>query len=227
MILRSIGITKGNVAHHTERDKLHLIDIAGLGNGARLHIDSLRLREMTDNLAHLFLGIHEPVARDDQAGMNLDIARQRQRLLQQPRSRLIAGRQTLHLTILRTVINSRSAIHVMIGQLRAHHHVLNVHVVAISAGTAAGDDDIGMKLVNHTLGTKGGIHLADATLLYHHISVSKQRLELAQLLIHRHDNTYFHSSFSFLMVQSYKKTREEQNKPVCFFFRVPWKFVTK
>ena len=45
VILRGIGVAKGNVADDTERDKRYLINIAGLGNGARLHVDSLSLWE--------------------------------------------------------------------------------------------------------------------------------------------------------------------------------------
>ena len=73
VILRGIGVAKGNVADNTERDKRYLIYIAGLGNGARLHVDSLGLREQFDDAAHLLLAIHKPVARNHKACMNLDV----------------------------------------------------------------------------------------------------------------------------------------------------------
>ena len=75
----------------------------------------------------------------------------------------------------------------MIGQLGTHHHILNADIVAIAASTTGGDNDIGVELVNHTLGTQSRIHLANATFLHQHITVSKQRLELTQLLIHRYN----------------------------------------
>ena len=66
VILRSVSVAQGNIADDTERDERNLVDIAGLGNGTRLHIDSLGLREVTDDFAHLLLGVHEPVACNNQ-----------------------------------------------------------------------------------------------------------------------------------------------------------------
>ena len=62
MVLRGIGIAKGNVADDAERDERNLVEITGLGNGARLHIDSLGIRELLNDTAHLLLCIDEPVA---------------------------------------------------------------------------------------------------------------------------------------------------------------------
>ena len=71
MILGGICVVEGLVADDTEGDEGYLIDITGLGNSARLHIDSLGLREEVDDAAHLLLRIYEPVAGDYQALMNL------------------------------------------------------------------------------------------------------------------------------------------------------------
>ena len=64
----------------------------------------------------------------------------------------------------------------MIAQFGAHHHILNIDLVAVASGAAAGDDTVGLELINHTLGTEGGVHLADATLLYTHITVVEELL---------------------------------------------------
>ena len=70
VILRGVGIHERQVADDTERDKPHLIYITRLCNGARLHVDSLCLWEVPDNLAGLLLGIDKPVASNDETGMN-------------------------------------------------------------------------------------------------------------------------------------------------------------
>jgi len=92
----------------------------------------------------------------------------------------------------------------MVSQLCAHHHILYLHVVAMSPGTAAGDDDVGFKIVNHALGPKGSVHLADTALLYPYTAVAEELLQLAQLLVHSYYNSYFHL-FLLFVVQRYKK----------------------
>ena len=72
MVLRGVGVAQGDVADDAERDERHLIDITGLGNGARLHIDSLGLGEFLDDATHLLLRIHKPVAGDDETGVNVE-----------------------------------------------------------------------------------------------------------------------------------------------------------
>ena len=67
VILRGIGVAQRDVADESERDEGYLIDVAHLGDGARLHVDGLGLGEMTDDLAHLVLGIDEPVTGNDQS----------------------------------------------------------------------------------------------------------------------------------------------------------------
>ena len=106
---------------------------------------------------------------------------------------LIAGRQPLHLSVLRAVVDGCAAIDIVISQFGTGHHVLHLHIVAVASRTSAGDDDIGMELVDHPLRTKGGIHLADAALLYSHVAVAEQLLQLLQLLVHGYNYTYFHS----------------------------------
>ena len=61
VVLRGIGVVQWHVADDAERDEGYLIHVAGLGNGARLHIDSLGLREVADDFAHLFFRVHKPV----------------------------------------------------------------------------------------------------------------------------------------------------------------------
>ena len=72
VVLRGMGVAQGDVADDAERDERHLIDITGLGNGTRLHVDGLGIGEVADNLAHLVLGVYKPVARDDEAGVEGD-----------------------------------------------------------------------------------------------------------------------------------------------------------
>jgi hypothetical protein len=110
----------------------------------------------------------------------------------------------LHLTIDGGVVDGFTTIYVVVAQLAADHHILDIDVVAIATGTAAADDAVGVELINHSLGTKGGIDFADATLLYQHVTVVEQLLQLVQLLVHGYNNTYFHMFYTFC-AQSYEK----------------------
>ena len=80
----------------------------------------------------------------------------------------------------------------MVDQFGADDDVLDVHVVAVAAGTTAADNHIGVKLIDHTLCTEGGVHLTDAALLDAYLTVCKELLQLAQLLVHGYNNSYFH-----------------------------------
>ena len=169
MILRGIGVAKRNVADDAERDERHLIYITRLRDGSRLHVYGLGLGEVPDNLAHLLFRIDKPVARDDEALMDSKLST----LLQQPRVGLEPHGHALHLSILGGVVDGGAAIHVVIAQLGAHHHVLHVDVVAIPSGTTTGDNHVGMELIDHALSPQGGVHLAYSTLLHHHVSIGK------------------------------------------------------
>ena len=71
VILRGIGVAQGDVADDAERDEGHLVDIARLGDGTRLHVDSFGIGEVADNFAHFFTCIYKPVASHYQARMDL------------------------------------------------------------------------------------------------------------------------------------------------------------
>ena len=55
MIHRGIGVAQRDVADDAERDEGHLVQVARLCNGARLHIDGLQVGEFVDDAAHLLL----------------------------------------------------------------------------------------------------------------------------------------------------------------------------
>ena len=94
--------------------------------------------------------------------------------LQQIRVGLETSGKALHLSVLRAVVDGGSTIHVVVAQLGTCHYVLHVDIVAVASSTAGGDDVIGMHLIDHTLSTQGGIHLADAAFPdYHFVAVEK------------------------------------------------------
>jgi hypothetical protein len=64
----------------------------------------------------------------------------------------------------------------VVGDFLADDNVLDTDIVAITTGASTGDDDVRVELVNHPLGTKGSVHLADATLLYAYILVTEELL---------------------------------------------------
>jgi hypothetical protein len=80
----------------------------------------------------------------------------------------------------------------MVAEFRTDHNILDIDVVAVTTGTAAADDAVGVELINHSLSTERRIDLANATLLYQHVAVLEDLLQLAQLLVHCYDNSYFH-----------------------------------
>ena len=73
MILRGIGVAQGDVADDAEGDEGDVVEVARLGNGARLHIDGLGFGEVAEDVAHLVLGIDKPVAGDDETRMKADV----------------------------------------------------------------------------------------------------------------------------------------------------------
>ena len=98
------------------------------------------------------------------------------RFAQQIRIGSVACGKPLHLTILGAVVDGRAAVDVVIAELSADDYVLHVDVVAIASGTAAGDDAVGVELVDHALGTQGGVNLTDATLLNQHVIAVEELL---------------------------------------------------
>ena len=144
MILRGIGVRQRHVADHAERDERHVVDVTRLGDGTRLHINGLGVGELLNDATHLVLRIDKPVARHDKSRDDAHlVVRQCHGLLQQLGIRLIAGRKSLHLTINRRIVDGTTAIHVVVAHLFADHHILDFEVVAMSASTTAGDDDVG------------------------------------------------------------------------------------
>ena len=73
VILRGIGVAEGDVADDSERDEGHVAQIAGLGDGCRLHIDGFCLGEVADDLTHLLLRVYKPVACNDEARVKTDV----------------------------------------------------------------------------------------------------------------------------------------------------------
>ena len=80
----------------------------------------------------------------------------------------------------------------MIAEFLTHNDILHIDIIAVTTGTATGDNAVRMKLIDHTLGTQCRIHLADTTFLYQHITIPKDFLKLFQLLVHCHNDSYFH-----------------------------------
>ena len=106
VILRSVSVAQGNIADDTERDERNLVDIAGLGNGTRLHVDGLGFGEVTDNFAHLILGVYKPVTRDDESRMERDVCwLKADGFAEQKRVSVLAGGQALHMCVNRGVVD--------------------------------------------------------------------------------------------------------------------------
>jgi hypothetical protein len=122
---------------------------------------------------------------------------------------LIAGGKALHLSVNRRVIDGSAAVDIMIAKFCTDYNILDVDIVAIATGTTAADDAVGVELINHSLSTERRIDLANATLLYQHVAVLEDLLQLAQLLVHCYDNSYFHTFFNFYVGKGTKKLRIE------------------
>lgn len=200
VILRSIGVLKGQVADDAERDEPHLVEQTRLSDGSRLHVDSLGLGEVADNLAHLVLGVNKPVAGNDETRVKTDVRRltidglerQAGSFIEQPRVSPEACGKPLHLSEKGTA-GSIATIDVMIAELGADNNILNADALAMTTGTTAGNDDVGTELVDDTLSTQRGIDLTYATLLDADIDVAHKELtQLAQLLLHCYNYSYFH-----------------------------------
>ena len=197
MILRGIGVAQGNVADDTEGDERYVIRVAGLGNGARLHVDRPCLGEVTDDLAHFLLRVYKPVAGDDEAGLDGEGGLALGKRLCHAEHPLVggeAGGHALHLAVLRAVVDGTSAIDVVINKFRTGNDILHAEVVAVAAGTAAGDNGIGLVLANHLGRADGRVHLSNATLHNHKPRVvAENLLQRAQLLLHGNNDSYLHN----------------------------------
>ena len=66
----------------------------------------------------------------------------------------------------------------MVAEFCTDHNILDIDVVAVTTGTATADDAVGVVLIDHPLGPKGCIDLADATLLNQYVTVLKDLLQL-------------------------------------------------
>ena len=114
-------------------------------------------------------------------------------LLQQHGVGLEAGRQPLHLSE-NGAAGGVAAIDVVIAQLRTDNNILDADALAMTTGTASGDDDLRMELVDETLGTEGGVDLTYAALDDADVGiVGKELLQLKHLPIHSYNNSYFHT----------------------------------
>jgi hypothetical protein len=122
---------------------------------------------------------------------------------------LVAGGKSLHLSVDSRVIDGFATVDIMVAEFRTDHNILDIDVVAVTTGTAAADDAVGVELINHSLSTERRIDLANATLLYQHVAVLEDLLQLAQLLVHCYDNSYFHTFFNFYVGKGTKKLRIE------------------
>ena len=99
---------------------------------------------------------------------------------------------SLHLAVNRGIIDGRSTIDIMVGSFTGHHHILHVNAVAVTPGASTRYNHIRLVTANHFCGSQGGIHFADATLLYNHTVWVEKVLQLLQLFVHSYDNSNFH-----------------------------------
>ena len=186
--------------------------MAGLSDGTALHIHSHSLWKMVEDGAHLLLAVYKPLTADYLSGMNLrvDVARiviDRECFLYIFRWCGKGGRHTENLsegTFLTTV-------GVMVDTFGRDHYLCNVEADVGSTCHTRRDDEVGMIAVYHLHGTYGTVHLSYAALLHddfvssdgscHEVfmvsvlslAVAEQCLELRELLVHRNDNSYFHT----------------------------------
>ena len=66
---------------------------------------------------------------------------------------LIAGGETLYLSVDRRVIDGFATVDIMVAEFCTDHNILDIDVVAVTTGTATADDAVGVKLIDHSLST--------------------------------------------------------------------------
>mgnify|MGYP000932477394 CR=1 FL=1 len=77
-ILLCLGIFQRYIADDAEGDERRLVDVAGLGDRAALHIHRHRLREVFQDRAHLLLAVYKPFAAHNLSGVDLRVPIARQ-----------------------------------------------------------------------------------------------------------------------------------------------------
>ena len=133
---------------------------------------------MADDVAHLVFRVYKPVASDDESWVYLYSAVQSVCFCQKMRVGLVAGGKSLHLSIYGGVIDGFATVDIMVAEFCTDHNILDIDVVTIATRTTAADDAVGVVLIDHPLGPKGCIDLADATLLNQYVTVLKHLLQL-------------------------------------------------
>ena len=89
-------------------------------------------------MAHLLFRVDEPVACDDETGMNIDGRLLTFELLsecQQAGISLETGRHSLYLPILGGVIDGLAAIDIVIAEFRTDDDILHIDIIAVATGT--------------------------------------------------------------------------------------------
>ena len=94
----------------------------------RFHVHRHCLREKGNYGPHLLPRVNKPVASDEESGVNprCHLTIETHRLLHQFGWRLESSGHSLHLTVNR-LSHCLTAIHVVVSQLCANHHILNLH----------------------------------------------------------------------------------------------------
>ena len=98
----------------------------------------------------------------------------------------------------------------MVATFCAHHNISHLKRGVGTSSNASRDYEIGVIAINHFHGAYGRVHLANTALLHHNLivrdmsykesasivvfflQVCGESLQLCELLVHCHDNTYFH-----------------------------------
>ena len=122
-------------------------------------------------MIHLFLGIYKPVARNNGACMYHRLsthftAIHLQGLLHQTLLTEVSCRHTLYLPILH-MLRRLTTIHIMVGKLGTHYHILHVESHIGTTRTPSADNHIGLIVHYHGGGPDSSIHLAYTTLMEH------------------------------------------------------------
>ena len=104
-----LGVLQRHIADDAEGDERRLVDVAGLGDGAALHIHGHGMRKVLQDGTHLLLAIHKPLAAYDLSGMN---------------PRVLAVGQ---------FVDGKCLLHILLWSLEGGWHAENLTVLALVA----------------------------------------------------------------------------------------------
>lgn len=190
VLLPVVGGGAGGVADDAEAEEGDVAEVAGVGDGGRLHVDGEAFGELGLNDGELLVVGDELVAGADEALADSGTAADAQGCLEE----LWGGGETLGKALNLAYGIAGTAPYIVVDRLGGGNEIHDLERAVDSAGDTGADDAVGGMLGDEIGAADGGIDFADAAFAEHYLVVVDLALgaaeevdELVVLAIHCYD----------------------------------------